>query len=262
MKKVWKFGRLGVWVFGRGEGRAITLTDGTVTDTTIENVTGGVSGGSHKHGLAISMTGGLVDRVRISGISLVGATTEVSREIWGSALRAFNGGTVRNTLVTGCSSVRSSAVALEGSGVVMENCTVVSNVNAETAFSSALPCYAGGIFLTNGVTLINSVVADNWSALGNCVSNLCGTTGNVSYTLVNGDEGAAPGEGNLVGEPRFRRPARNGRPTVASPAVGAGLWQPWMADALDLRGRPRAPNGKVSLGCFEETFPGGLLLIR
>lgn len=250
----------GSWAFK--EGRAITLTDGTVTDTTIENVTGGVSGGSHKHGLAISMTGGLVDRVRISGISLVGATTEVSREVWGSALRAFNGGTVRNTLVTGCSSVRSSAVALEGSGVVMENCTVVSNVNAETAFSPALPCYAGGIFLTNGVTLINSVVADNWSAIGNCVSNLCGTTGNVSYTLVNGDEGAAPGEGNLVGEPRFRRPARNGRPTVASPAVGAGLWRPWMADALDLLGRPRAPNGKVSLGCYEETFPGGLLLIR
>lgn len=250
----------GSWSFK--EGRAITLTDGTVTDTTIENVTGEVSGGSAKYGLAISMTGGLVDRVRISGISLVGATTETSREIWGSALRAFNGGTVRNTLVTGCSSVRSSAVALEGARVVMENCTVVSNINTETVFSPAFQCYAGGIFLTNGVTLINSVVADNWSALGNCVSNLCGTTGNVSYTLVNGDEGAAPGEGNLVGEPRFRRPTRNGRPTVASPAVGAGLWQPWMADALDLLGRPRAPNGKVSLGCFEETFPGGLFLIR
>lgn len=246
----------GTWAFDM---HAIQLTDGTVVDTAIENVTAGVSGGSYKHGLAISMTGGLVDRVRITGVSLVGSTSMVWEHVWGSALLA-KGGTVRNTLVTGCASVRSSAVALLEKSV-MESCTVVSNVNSETKFDEKLPCYAGGIYLADNATLLNSVVADNWSALGNCVSNLCGT-GHVSYTLVNGDAGVAPGEGNLVGEPRFRRPVRSGRPTCASPAVGAGLWQPWMADALDLLGRPRAPNGKTSLGCYEEPFPGGLFILR
>ena len=73
------------------------------------------------------------------------------------------------------------------------------------------------------------------------------------------------GAGMIAADPLFRNPAAgNYRIDVSSPCAETGLNNAaWMADFLDLAGRPLATRrGTVPMGCFAAAKGGTVILLR
>ena len=138
---------------------------------------------------------------------------------------------------------------------VFSNCTIADNwyANATTGF----------IGPTNTLTLINCIVAGNRNANGSATLNF-----NPSYSymaLTNCVIGSFDNNmqlefpmSNIITNNNPRFVADGSRDSYAlktsSPAVGKGLVQDWMADALDIRRDERYPrlrDGLVDIGCYE-----------
>ena len=138
---------------------------------------------------------------------------------------------------------------------VFSNCTIADNwyANATTGF----------IGPTNTLTLINCIVAGNRNANGSATLNF-----NPSYSymaLTNCVIGSFDNNvqleypmSNIItnNNPRFVNDGSRDSYALktSSPAVGKGLVQDWMADALDIRSDERYPrlrDGLVDIGCYE-----------
>ena len=138
---------------------------------------------------------------------------------------------------------------------VFSNCTIADNwyANATTGF----------IGPTNTLTLINCIVAGNRNANGSATLNF-----NPSYSymaLTNCVIGSFDNNvqleypmSNIItnNNPRFVNDGSRDSYALktSSPAVGKGLVQDWMADALDVRNDARYPrlrDGLVDIGCYE-----------
>ena len=148
-------------------------------------------------------------------------------------------------------------------GGAIVNCTIVANTNAQVKVSDDKGEYRheAGV-MVNGGTLVNCIVADNWSVDPGTVSNIYNTqdiAAGISYTLVNdrtGDAQFATAENHNIAVAAdakiFRKPGRGDySPASGSPAINAGLLEAWMDTAVDLAGRPRLVSRKPDLGCFE-----------
>ena len=179
---------------------------------------------------------------------------------YGAAL-TLDGGTVRNSLVAFNTNTLGAA-GIRFMGGRVENCTVVSNVTAQSgALAAGLDC--GPTDKPSARSILNSIVRGNFGLNGETnVTSRAGLT--ATYTLT---EPVLPGAGNIGGDPKFRN-TRNFRLRASSPAVDKGLYQSWMDGAVDLDGKPRihvnptTGEGTVDLGCYENQRAGLSLLVR
>ena len=165
------------------------------------------------------------------------------------------GGGVYDAVLTSC--LISGNTSRQGGGVYgstvakgMYNCTVVANTATVTGTTQG-----GGGFYGNGTSypVRNCIVYHN--ASGGLGTNLY--QGAVTYTC---SLPLPAGEGNMDAAPMIAD-FSNGRLLPGSPCAGAGLYEEWMAQALDVEGEPRAGTGSVDMGAdqlFVENLTGPL----
>jgi hypothetical protein len=163
--------------------------------------------------------------------------------------------------------VRSSNIANNSAGSIVENCTIIGNTSAPAESQ-------GGVYLTAG-SIVNSIASNNGGQRkkkesGKAAVTLPWIDGNISlansatatYSLTKGKTeigDAVAGEGNLAGDPRLNTDysLRTG-----SPALNKGLNQDWMKGETDISGKKRISGGKVDLGCYERFMQGFYIHLR
>src|SRR5260221_376341 len=133
-------------------------------------------------------------------------------------------------------------------GGALVNCTVAEN----RAWSGDQIGHGAGVFverggLTNCLIYSNYFVGDAPPAPDNQWFNA--GPGIFDHCCTLPDPG---GVGNILQDPQFLD-LTNGNFHLAStsPCIGAGVVQPWMANALDLDGNPRTTNGVVDIGAYQ-----------
>lgn len=178
----------------------------------------------------------------------------VLRNVAGSPSSGVAGGVFDATLVS-CLIAGNSA--RQGGGVYgstaakgMFNCTVINNTAWVTGTTQG-----GGGFYGNGIAypVRNCIVYYNTS--GGFGPNLY--QGTVTYTC---SLPLPAGDGNTDAAPLLAD-LTEGRLLAGSPCVGVGLYEPWMAGALDLEGEARSEGGSVDMGAdqlFEDALEGPL----
>ena len=164
----------------------------------------------------------------------------------------IDGGTVRNTFVTGSVLKGCGGIIATGTAKV-ENCTIVGNVSTNKAATVAglridLP-WGNAKF---DVKVYNTIIWDNcWKNADKNVGGFSGYASCLKNCWTEGDP-------KLRGHGKFAF-----RPTAGSPCVDAGLSRPWMDDAaVDVYGCPRQQGKGPDIGAAE-AFPVGLkILVR
>lgn len=282
-------------------GVALNMEKGTIVDSVVTCCDFWTSGGAVKEGGVVRLTGGLADRLTISDCHDISGKYNASSQAWGDIVAVVGGAELRNSLVTGCTTmhevpvfvgVRSGATAGEGVGGALVNCTIVCNTNLLSSATNGSPLgfnNVGGVFV-NGGTLKNNIIADNWSVYGEDgtprVFNLkCNFTtkekdgvvtytydsiNGVSYTLVNDAEMRSDfvteSNHNILNPPGkliFRRAGRGDyRLSSSSSAVNAGLYLDWMEKTVDRLGAARVISHIPDLGCYECTAAGLAIRLR
>lgn len=138
---------------------------------------------------------------------------------------------------------------------VFSNCTMTDN--------QYMYVTSGFIAPTNTLTLINCILAGNRNADGSATLNFNPSYGYVVLTncVIGSFDNNVQLEypmSNIItnNNPRFVDDGSRDSYALktSSPAVGKGLVQDWMADALDVRNDARYPrlrDGLVDIGCYE-----------
>ncbi|MGN0842991.1 MAG: choice-of-anchor Q domain-containing protein, partial [Kiritimatiellia bacterium] len=168
----------------------------------------------------------------------------------------IDGGTVRNTIVTGSVLKGCGGIIATGTAKV-ENCTIVGNVSTNTTGTVA------GLRIDTpwgnakfDVKVYNTIIWDNlWTNGSNsAVKNVGGASGYASRLKNCWTEG----DPKLRGYGKFAF-----RPTAGSPCIDAGSPLSWMDDAaVDVYGCPRQQGKGPDIGAAE-AFPVGLkILVR
>ncbi len=168
--------------------------------------------------------------------------------------------TIRNCLIAGNTNSENyySAGLLVYSNVLVESCTVVSNIGLGTYG------YGGVHYMRQGASVTNSIVAFNQGAWGANWAAEAGVTPVFAYGCTTPTNGLV-GDGNLQADPGVAdAPGGNYRLAATSLCRDAGVLQDWMNGAADLDQRPRVDRmtGRVDMGCYEFQPPGCLLLFR
>ncbi len=186
----------------------------------------------------VQLNNGFVENCRIISNSSV---------FGGGVLKGF--GTLRNCLVAhNQSGIQGGGVyIIQGAAGAIENCTIVSNRN------NGIGCHALAIgYVANSVIYSNA--ANVSSPAGVSFTNCCVTPTN-----------SLAGAGNITNAPLFVDfAAGDFQLAPGSPCINAGVYQPWMADALDLAGHRRLDRftGVVDIGAYEYVSRGVFFSIR
>ena len=223
------------WTTYNSDGAGLYLAGGTVRGCTISNCISGAS--TTLPGLAVRMTGGLLENTRI---------TRNGTATWTSSGAGvyLTGGTLRNCLVDG-NQTKQDGVGIYGAGNIV-NCTIVSNLGSTVAAK-----------LTNG-SVVNTIC---W---GNAGGDLA-YADVVSVTYSCWSECASTRDGNFSADPLFEDAAAlDWRLSQFSPCVNAGDNAVWSSepDATDFAGLGRITGGRVDLGCLEQHLDGLLIILR
>ena len=204
------------------------------------------TGKGYGGGLAIA-SGGRVDL-----FDTVLATNVASGTGKGYGGAIYNEGTLlmRNCLVVSNASPTSLGAGIYSSGIGMiENCTLTTNLYV------AIYCGGGQLAVTNSIvwgnpsTDLMNLPADGQGRLTTVSHSLFGTAYGAAY-LYSPMHGV---NGCITNNPAFTNAAAGDYHLLAdSPAINAGINQPWMAGASDLDGlKPRIRGLVVDLGCYE-----------
>jgi hypothetical protein len=181
--------------------------------------------------------------------------------------RALRGGGIYNEIaaVQNCLIAGNEATVYGGgvnflSSSRFSNCTVVRNT-AGTA--------GGGVYQQGGLAT-NMIVAYN-RLTSSAANDIAGTVTNFAYSCSPKlTDGVA---GNRTADPRFVL-AGSGyglawvpgdyRLRLGSPCADTGVYETWMATAVDLQGLARMQNGKPDMGAYEGVVlpPGTVLMVR
>jgi hypothetical protein len=246
-------GGLGIRVGG-----ILTLTGSTVRNNETFGLTA-IGGGMFNAGTLV------VDASTISGNRAAGNTSSANGG--GIANGPFGAMEVRNSTISGNvaqANLGGGIFATYGStSVLLENVTITGNQAGG---------FGGGIAAGRGplVTLVNTIVADNSTALGrdpDCNGELTSQGHNLVGDIA-GCTIAGAGGRDLLGVRAHLQPlSDNGGPTHthalrrSSPAIDAG--DPAMCAPFDQRGQTRPVDGDrrgravCDIGAFEFTPPGG-----
>lgn len=252
---------------GDGNGKGLVLNNGTVADCTFTRISCYSAGNATLFGGVIDIEGGLADRLVIQNCDEVNSASAGGR---GDVVAVFNAGVLRNSLISGCTSMTDSPVyvgvrpggnpedTIKGK---IESCTIVANQNLQTSASSGNGDYRQAVVAVWGGRMLNCIVVDNRSSYTGSVTNLwISGKSEVTYTLVNdrlGDTKFATAENHNIATPEastsiFRKPDdADYRLVGKSPAIDVGKWIDWMESAHDLAGNPRSVGKGPDLGCYE-----------
>lgn len=153
--------------------------------------------------------------------------------------------TLFSCLIAGNSARQGGGVYGTTAAKGMFNCTVVNN----TAWVTGTTDGGGGFYGDSAYPVRNCIVYYNTT--GGLSPNLY--QGAVSYTC------SLPlpvGTGNREEAPMLAD-FSSARLLPGSPCVGVGLYEPWMAGALDLEGEARSEGGSVDMGADQLLTTGG-----
>jgi hypothetical protein len=143
----------------------------------------------------------------------------------------------------------------------VENCSFIDCEIQRNPDAGALGVGAGG-----NIQAVNCFAygTTNTTGTANLMTNIF-ASGSITFSHCASDK-LVPGESNVIlTDANFSyRNKRNGDFTVKrGPTIDAGTNLTWMADALDLMGRPRITGNIVDIGCFElETSRATRLMAR
>ena len=183
---------------------------------------------------------------------------------------ALSAGTAENCLVYENEAESFTAGLYVSGAATVRNCTFANN--RMLVGPTGDPGAAGVYFCGNAdlARIVNCIFAGNVTAekraLGPgapewAVSDLSKT--NVFVNCLFSDS-ALTGTNAVAGDPLFKD-AKNGDYKIPrnSPAWNKGVYEDWMADAVDLDGNPRVDHKtEVDIGCYEAPFvPAGTLLL-
>ncbi len=246
------------------DGAGVNISSGTIVDTTIANVEEVMSGGTAKKGVALYQTGGLADRIRIVNCRTSGTSSSEGD----GGLLFVSGGTIRNSLIASCKSTQSAPVYV-GADATMENCSIVANTNTQMAATrtpstgTVANNHCGGLIAAAASTVVNTLVADNWSSFGNAESNLyCSASKEFDHCLVS-DREMLPGENNLTAKPRFKNPGLGDwHLQKSSSGVNSGKTLDWMENETDIVFGERIVGSAPDIGCYETIFTGSFIFVR
>ena len=210
-----------------GGGGGACLSGGTITNCTFSGCQSGTNVANDQGGGAVLLLGGTVTHSQLLNSQ-------------GGVYPAFRikGGTMRNVLVTG-TKAGSTVAAYQDDGTI-ESCTIAGN---SVLASTGTVHVAGGTFRNNIV----------WGNTGVC--ELVKKGGSVDHCCY--PEAKEGVNGNTAKDPLLKKGCVI---KSCSPCRDAGVDQPWMTGATDLRGNPRICDDRVDIGCFE-VRPSGLMLI-
>ena len=250
---------------GDGSGKGLVLNNGTVADCTFTRINCYSSGGATLFGGVIDIEGGLADRLVIQNCDDVGLASAGGR---GDIVGVFNAGVLRNSLISGCTSLSDSPVyvgvrpggnpedTIKGQ---IESCTIVANQNLQTSASSGSGDYRQAVVAVWGGRMLNCIVVDNRSSYTGSVTNLwISGKSVVTYTLVNdrGPSFATADNHNIAydGDLKkiFLKPYDGDyRLASGSPVIDQAKEEDWMLKALDLAGNTRSVGRAPDMGCYE-----------
>ena len=247
--------------------------------------------------LTVAAGGGTVENVALTDVRDSSTTL-------GGALRMM-GGTLRLSYIQNNACAKSKApIYLGGETVVLEDCLIAGNSSTGTGADAVgairlargivrnctitgnrSAANAGGVVMTGEhetsgyytVGLINTIVWGNVCDVGSLYDNVyfppvtdenhfnapnqfC--KNNYTYPVITG------GRANIgsADDPGFVNAAKGDyRLQYGAPARNKGLYEDWMATAVDLKGNPRSKNpvkGKVDIGCYETGRDGLMLMVR
>ena len=133
---------------------------------------------------------------------------------------------------------------------LIENCTIVSN----TLINADIPGKGAGLYATNGVRVVNSIIYHN---VGVTTSNVYATAGCTFSNSCTAPLSAVVGTANTDANPRFvAKDTGNFRLNNNSPCINTGMNYEWMTGAVDLEGRKRIRYGTVDMGAYERIHSG------
>jgi hypothetical protein len=260
-------------------GTPVTVSGLTIAD----GMTGGTGGGIYNYdaGMTVSkatVTGNTAGGDGAGINSYSGSFTLQSSTVSANNSGHYGGGFEWNgpgTLTIERSTI-SGNQATEGPGglnlpdgegtAAIRNTTIAAN-------SSTNPNYSNGIYLSQPVTLVNSIVADSTGGdPANPEIQIASGSLSASFSLIEDPTGVTIGGGpNITGQdPKLGPLASNGGPTQTrallpgSPALDAGR-----ANGLDQRGAPRpfdlagvalAGDNQADIGAYERVLCAGRLV--
>jgi hypothetical protein len=220
-------------------GGGLCYCDGTIHNNTIADNSAECGGG-------LAYCGGT-----IQNNTIVGNWAYVD----GGGLRCCSG-TIQNKTITGLWALGGG---LYSCGGTIQNNTIAGNSAGQNG---------GGLYLCGGI-IQNNTITGNWAYRGGGLSSCDGTIqncilwGNTAQDEAQLYGGSTPtysciqdwsggGERNITQPPQFVDAAgSNYRLSANSPCIDAGNNEDWMADAVDLDGKPRIINGTVDMGAYE-----------
>ena len=229
-------------------------------------------------------TGASINHARGIGVTLNGAAARVNRCVIDRNAGSMSqysdigggvygiAGVIENSLICCNTNYAGGGIAVDGTFTI-RNCTVAANLAQASVTTSLNNSYGGGgIFVVSGTANVqNTIFFGNacgiategleylaeWRALGTLNLVNCSMT-----PLVALPAGATD---CVTEDPLFKDAAAGDyRLASTSPCRDVGLYAAWMADALDLDGKPRVDRRTfVDIGCFEnQASRATLLLVR
>ncbi len=242
----------GVYIYGDGG----TFADGRIAGCVgIVNQSGG--------GAWIVGENSKVTRCVVSGNRTVqttgGSGTSVSYCGGGVVVDSY--GVLENSLVTGNKALNGAGVQVDYYGIV-RNCVVVGNTAGGTVSSGCCGGIRASLDTTWG-SIVNCIVRDNVDLSledpGDIRHNVVGLSG----MFKNNAFPSAHGSACVTNDPQFKNPAAGDyRICGTSPCRDKGLYQSWMADAVDFFGNPRARGTKVDIGYHQSEPAGTTIFLR
>ena len=231
----------GVYIYGDGG----TFADGRIVACVgVVNQSGG--------GALVVGSNSKVTRCIISG----NRTNQTTGSLSGGGVVVDDYGVLENSLVTGNRSGNGAGVQVDYHGIA-RNCVVVGN-------TAGGEC--GGIRAaldTTWGTVINCIARDNVGLSLEDSDDIRHNVVGLAGMFKNNCFPSAHGANCVVGDPRFKNPSRGDyRISGTSPCRDKGLYQAWMADAVDFFGNPRARNGHVDIGYFQSPPAGTTILLK
>lgn len=219
-----------------GEGAVVRVEAGLLEDALITNVVCN----ANVDGTAVAL---LESSARASRVTIANCKGGQYGTLF---IRA--GGVADNCLIYGCEAKGDygDALYIDRSGTFsgmipvgfVTNCTFVGNARRRTVY----------VYGNTGSKIVNTIIDGTFQGQG--VEKTHGMFLNCVYTA--GTSCEEDGEVVKVDSPGFVDSANgNFRLTKDSPCVGAGLYERYMRDMLDLDGKRRATRGMVDIGCYQ-----------
>lgn len=173
---------------------------------------------------------------------------------------AYQGGGTAQSLAVGCQIIGNLArVGIGSYGGTNRNCLIAFNAGSNPFYS----CIGGG---AAAATLLNCTVVSNTlggsGSHGGGADNCTISNSIIYYNSCTGGTGGFscvetvfPGLGNITNDPGF---VDGFHLPETSPCVDSGTNGDWTVDSLDLDGGPRIRNGRVDMGCYEQSRSSSL----